>query len=440
MPANVASRVQDYYAAHPSDKAQEITRQYAANIGTINTGESSYKQGTLITNTTAGEGGFTGRAAEYKESWTPITRSVLYGGEAPNSAGVYYVPKGINPFRSDSAAGIEWDVAATGGYVGKTLSDKAVNPENGQKINLPESWVWDQKTDAGAAVLDYGNVVSSTQMVDVAISPGRNVYVPIGEMEQQLRTDAKLVVSASGAYEVWQTPKNTLPGSDFTRIYPMITAGGSDYALQSGMVSGKAQTPWVVDEYGGNALWKASDNARVADIQANPSSYSRLGSELYGGIVQKLLPDTYNSIELAWGRGQTVEPGTYPAVRENYAMLVNFEDVNAAKGTVSDASDLPAFGSISPEQFAAMPSLQKVDTSGNLSPATMKTVEAATPYVSTSLGYSTAETPTVSVGSSFSLKTSARVLWVKPRGFLKDWQKSACGLAPLIYLIQLRLE
>lgn len=302
MPANIASRVQDYYATNPSAAYREQIALYGRNVGTVaTTGPAeSYKQGSFAPTVAAGEGGFTGRAAAYAASWTPLVHSAMYGQES---------------------------------------------------------------------TIERTSVVAPPAMMDITIAPGRNVYVPIGETSQQLRADAKLVVAASGAYEVWQTPKNTMPGSEFVRIYPMITTGGSDYALQSGMISGKAATPVVYSEFGLQPLWKESEAARVADIQAHPEQYSRLGSELYGGIVQKLLPEPYNSIEVAWGRGQTVEPGVYPAVRQNYASLVNFEDVNAPKGTISNAADLPKFGAFSPEEYASMSSIQRVAIGGGLSPA-----------------------------------------------------------------------
>jgi hypothetical protein len=392
-------RVHDYFRANPSAAFLEINRQYdTIKSGTVYSGgQLNWASGGMQLSDPSEEAGgpvFSGRAAIYAEKWYEdyaknpnILNSGMYDKNA-KASDYASLPRGsVNPFKEDSAAGIAWDVAATGGYVGKSLSDKVVDPDTGKRFDLPSSWVDPQ--------VDTGNVVSTNPLVSVSIAPGRNVYVPIGEMEQQLRTDAKLIVADRGAYEVWQTPKNTMPGLEgyFTRIYPMITAGGSDFALQSGMVSGKAATPWVVDEYGMTGLWKASDAARVKDIQEHPELYSRLGSELYGGIVQKLNPAyPYNTIEAAWGRGQIVEPGVYPDVRENFASLVKFGDVNAPKGSVSDASDLPKFGSISPQQFAEMPALQRVDNSGNLSPAaSMATIPA--PFKSVSSPALTAVKP-----------------------------------------------
>jgi hypothetical protein len=78
---------QSYYASNPSSEFQNITNQYAASRTQITTGNRTYAAtGELELNTTAGEGGYTGRAAEYKSAFD----RQVYGIGAPDNEQEYY--------------------------------------------------------------------------------------------------------------------------------------------------------------------------------------------------------------------------------------------------------------------------------------------------------------------------------------------------------------
>jgi len=72
-----ADATQSYYQQHPSARAQAIVKQYEEQQSFVNVGYSGlgYQQGTIVPNVLAGEGGFTGRAKEYKDQWQPLVRS-----------------------------------------------------------------------------------------------------------------------------------------------------------------------------------------------------------------------------------------------------------------------------------------------------------------------------------------------------------------------------
>ena len=76
-----------YYEQNPSSEFQRITNQYAASRNQITTGNRTYAAtGELELNTTAAEGGYTGRAAQYKAAF----ERQVYGIGAPNNEQEYY--------------------------------------------------------------------------------------------------------------------------------------------------------------------------------------------------------------------------------------------------------------------------------------------------------------------------------------------------------------
>lgn len=78
----------EYYESNPSSEFERITNQYAVmKSGTVVGGNGVYfATGQLELNTTAGEGGFTGRAAQYKSAYD----REVYGIGAPDNEREYY--------------------------------------------------------------------------------------------------------------------------------------------------------------------------------------------------------------------------------------------------------------------------------------------------------------------------------------------------------------
>ncbi|MFA5348303.1 MAG: GNAT family N-acetyltransferase, partial [Methanoregula sp.] len=402
MPANVASRVQDYFQANPSAAYQEQVALYSRNVGSVATGGGpAYRQGDFVPTVAAGAGGFTGRAAEYKESWTPLSKTLdianTRAGQQGEIGATYASVSGLpNPFRPDSAAGIAWDVAATGGYVGKSVSEKIVDPNTGRPLDVPKSWV---SSDAEQSTVPVHTLDTSKWFAmpsGGSAIPGQDMYFRIGDTgKTQLKEDAKMIYAESGAFELIQVVPNNIPGSNFTRIYPWITAGGSDYALQGSAVSGKPlvtvegkqSNALVYDEYGMNRMWATNTaEGSVADrILSGIGSYSKAGRELYGGMVQ---PTDNRTIQSEFAKGNMVMPGGYSPAIQSYSELVTVEAENAPKGSISSEVNLPWFGEIGPGQFASMPPVQKVDMEGNLSSSYVSFIpiesQLPTPFRSTS--------------------------------------------------------
>ena len=190
MPANVASRVQDYYAAHPTERAQAITAQYAAQHGIV-----------------------------------------------------------TNPYDEDSAAGIAWEVQRTtggAGFLTTSLIKEAESPVD--KYGQPKS----SYTPYGAygvsgistvAVRDLSSgMLSGSKTVAALPSGTTTVYMPYGEYAQIEVKDAKALLDyQTGELGVYQLPAG--------HSYYMLTGGGGRGALQSGMFTvEQAETPYVVGQ------------------------------------------------------------------------------------------------------------------------------------------------------------------------------------------------
>jgi hypothetical protein len=107
-----------------------------------------------------------------------------------------------------------------------------------------------------------------------------------------------------------------------------IITGGGPGSLQSGMFTTKPNSPAVyTQESVGTVFAPTADLAAAALLIANPSGYSRLGAERYGGTVSPLV----------YGEAGKLQPGTqmgvYPASSGNLANLVNPYGVNQPKST-----------------------------------------------------------------------------------------------------------
>jgi hypothetical protein len=185
-----ADATQSYYQQNPSAKAQAIVKQYEEQQNFVNVGYSGlgYQQGTIVPNVLAGEGGFTGRAKEYKDQWQPL--------------------------KGDLYAGIAFD-------------------KSGAPIPYTET----------TPVRDLTSGMLSGSRMVAALEGGRTVdiYSPWGEYTQVKTENAKgLLGYNTGELGIYVKP--------YGHSTYMLTGGGGRNALQSGMFSvDKALTPYVVD-------------------------------------------------------------------------------------------------------------------------------------------------------------------------------------------------
>lgn len=153
---------------------------------------------------------------------------------------------------------------------------------------------------------------------------GITLYVPYGDRAQtEVNNINKVVIDPiSGAFAAYTTPY----GHSISNI---ATSGGAG-SLQSGMFSTKPETPIVYTQEGTfNKVYAPTAHLEEAEaVLANPSAFSRLGAEAYGGLVT-LLDDP-------GGTGRTLGTaamGVYPADTGNLANLVSPTGVNQSKTT-----------------------------------------------------------------------------------------------------------
>ena len=281
MPANIASRVQDHYASHPTAAAQAITRQYQEQQTRTVTSSGTYSQPT--------------------------------NQVAPS-----------NPYDPDSAAGIAWDVGRTGAVeknLGMSALQQGVDPSRvvfattafqsrpelqSTRVNVsakeiiagstgPVSFESGRSTVATrepaataplsvtgskmvAGVAGYQDITGTARGA-AAIT----TFVPYGEQRQTAIENSKVLLD-------YKTGEIAIYQYDAAHDRWGLISGGGRAALQSGMFTvGKAATPWVVtQESGGSEISKYGNAQRAAMVAANPSAYSRLGAEAYGGYVKPL--------------------------------------------------------------------------------------------------------------------------------------------------------
>jgi hypothetical protein len=149
---------------------------------------------------------------------------------------------------------------------------------------------------------------------------GITLYVPYGDRAQIEVNNLNKVVfdPVSGAFAGYTVPY----GHSISNI---ATSGGAG-SLQSGMVSTKPETPIVYTQEGAfNKVYAPTAHLDEAEaVLANPSAYSRLGAEAYGGMVSLLDGRTLGNITI----------GEYPV--GNLANLVSQTGVNQSKTTWSE--------------------------------------------------------------------------------------------------------
>lgn len=211
--------------------------------------------------------------------------------------------------------------------------------------NVPTTGVLKSDYDK---VGDFGQAIGYHAWMDV---PGVTMLLPIGdEGAFQKKTDVKFVYSPGGAFVGTELLKSNQEG--FVRLFPTNTFGGGDNALQSGMFSGKAQSPMIYDSYGMTPLWDKSQQALINDMQRNPQNYSQGGSELYGKV--SLLDG--RTLQGEFLKGNTTMSGRYAQDSMNYALLPGLLSNVAKKDTGTQF--LPGGASLT---FATDPAIQRVN-------------------------------------------------------------------------------
>ena len=248
--------------------------------------------------------------------------------------------------------GAAYDIAMaterTGGQMGVELMKKAV--EQGYVPGGSIAVLGDRST---VPIRDLSSGMGGRNVPMGYEQPDNRTYMPIGALAAQEREGTKVVYSPGGGFNIAQLIPSTQAG--FTRIYPMITGGGSDYSLQSGMIAGKALTPQVYDQYGMNALWTPDKASLIAEMQVHPERFSRQGAELYGGKVERL---DNRTMQDQFTKGTiTTMPGRYAPETMNYAMLPGLLSPNTPK-QFTGTDKLPQGASLT---FAEDPIFQIVD-------------------------------------------------------------------------------
>lgn len=306
-----ADYVQGYYTEHPTARFQAITGAYAAQQNNIVTAGGSYAaRGELALTPITGPETFTGRAAVYRDEWL---RSEL-GVGAPNNEQVY-----------------RERLADRLGYGAFSSAMALMGVPVASRAEFGERFIQEQER--------------------AALPSSATFYVPYGHRTQQELLDAKAIIdTVSGRAGFYQVPKSAYEvEGGFHRIYGWETAGGSTGALQSGMFSvGKPLTPDVRTQWAPGNYAASADVVAAQMIRFNPSAYSRLGAEEYGGTVTLL-----DGRQLAQG----TQMGRYEPSTGNLANLVDPYGVNRPKSELISVEPWKI-------DWATSPALQTMKGSG----------------------------------------------------------------------------
>jgi len=169
--------------------------------------------------------------------------------------------------------------------------------------------------------IDYAHkMISQT----VEMPKEMTLYVSSGRQAQTEVTGINTVLydRTGGSFVATQVP--------FGHTIGNIVTGGSTGSLQSGRFSLTPLTPVVyTQESGGTKFAPGVNEAAARDVLANPSKYSNVGAEAYGGVVKEL----DNRV-----LGPDTQMGRYPAETGNLANLVNPYGVNLPK---SEFAEMP---------------------------------------------------------------------------------------------------
>ena len=206
--------------------------------------------------------------------------------------------------------------------------------------NIPAPYISRPSADTSSLVKPFVSTLSNA-----ARAPPNTVtaYTPYGNQAQTELKNVKLVYEPGGEVDFYQQSR---PGSSLYNL----ASSGSRNALQSGAFTINApETPVVYTQSGaGTALAKSANSSEATKIMTNPSSYSRLGAEVYGGYVTPLTGATVES------SGAKLSTYSNP---NNLARLVSPEAVNLPKSEMPDIS--------APWRIpSSAPAIQELSTSG----------------------------------------------------------------------------
>lgn len=362
--SDFADIVQGYFTTHPTAKFQAEVGKYSAAQSNIVTGGGAYAAsgGIRLSDPSEEISGpvFTGRAAQYKSSY----EREVFGIGAPNNEQLY---------RERLADRLGY--AAFGSAMALMGVPVASRAELGERVIQAQ---------------ERAGVPSSATF-----------YTPYGHRTQQELLDAKAIIdTVSGRVGFYQVPRSAYEvEGGFHRIYGWETAGGSTGALQSGMFSiGKPLTPDVRTQWAPGNYAASADVVGAQMVRFNPSAYSRMGAEAYGGIVTPL-----DNRQLAPGTPM----GRYEPATGNLANLVDPYGVNRPKSELIsvepwkiDWATSPALqtmrGSgfagttvspLAPAEYAKVgvsPQSATIGASQKSSPSVQQPMAYPTPFISTS--------------------------------------------------------
>ena len=233
-----------------------------------------------------------------------------------------------------------------------SAASKALQQTSLSNSNLPTPFVSRTTTPVvTSAVNNLSPSPAAAKPADQTVT----AYVPYGSRAQTELLNTKLVYEPNGQVDFYQQSR---PGSS---LYNLVSSGSRN-ALQSGMFTINAPETGLVYTQGGagTTLASTANASEATKIMTNPNSYSRLGSEVYGGYVTPLTGATVQSTG--------AKLSTYSNVN-NLANLVSPYAPNMGKAALPDISAPWSVPS-------SAPAIQELSSEG------MRTVNV--PYVTTS--------------------------------------------------------
>lgn len=277
------------------------------------------------------------------------------------------------------------------------------------------------------AIKGMGEPITQEQEISSDVTS----YVPYGNYAQTELKNTKIVSEPTGDVDIYQ---QTHPGSSLWNL----VSSGSRAALQSGAFTvGAPETPIVyTQESGGTKLASSASVSEAAKIFANPTSYSRLGSEVYGGYVQPLTGKTVqetgaklstyaNPLNLA----NLVSPTAVNLLKAELPTVSPPWSISASSPAIQELTESGLSGGVTPRSASVASAMPTQDIS--TLPAPFKSTVATTPPSSgggpievlasnlfqgklPSVGELWASTPIARIASNWTWKTpSTAEGWVK---------------------------
>lgn len=205
---------------------------------------------------------------------------------------------------------------------------------------IPDSFVRSQESIRG--IVPYNEMTPQQQrQADqeyqnlIANTPDAEFFVPDGKGKQKQIIGKGIANPKTGEFEVYQSHTDPASGQNM-RMYQAVGGGGQN-AIASGEFSvGTPLTPLVTTQEGtgridttkyGYKLGDAEAVQRALDTHTYDETYSDVGSDIYGGTVQRLLPGKFNRMyEPAVGKDEI--SSAYDNILTSITGKKNSEDVS----------------------------------------------------------------------------------------------------------------